>query len=414
MIPATRIGGSSAERILNCYGSPRLCAAAPPEEETAFAGEGTVAHKLGEVCLVNGFNAEDLVGRFIDVDGQQCEVTPEHAEVQAYVDHVRKHFCDKHGQTDLVRASTLRIEQLVSLEFFDPQLAGTCDCWVYDPDTLTLHVFDYKHGMGVPVEIENNPQLKFYGLGAMLALDYGITHVVLHVVQPRCEHPDGPVRSWPTTPEALLAFGFELQAALEESRKPDAPLKAGEKWCQFCAARFTCPALKAIADEAADCEQYDALLAATGGALDSDELGKRMGLLDTLSVWINATRRYGWSEAQRGRIPTGHKLVRIRGRMRFKDTPAALKHAAERFKLPPDKLFKGDDFKRSPLTPRQLQKLIKPDRAAEFEEFLAEYTTTNKSLALVPLSDKREAVEPDVLTDFADLFEEESNVEADA
>lgn len=404
MTTATRVGGSSADRILNCYGSPRLCAAAPEEEESAFAGDGTLAHKLAELCLRNGFNAEELVGRIIEANGQKREVGPELAEpVQLYVDHVRKHFCDKHGQSDIVVAATLKIEAEVSLAFFDPQLAGTCDAWLYNASQKTIHLFDYKNGAGVPVEIENNSQFKFYALGALLECTGGVEKIVCHVVQPNFDHPDGPVRSWETTPDELLAFGFELQAALEESRKPDAPLTPGEKWCQFCAARVTCPALKAIADDAEQCELHDAVLAATGGALDSDELGRRLSLLDKLAVWINATRRYAWAEAQRGRVPTGYKLVRIRGKMRFKDPDAAVLAAVEAFKVDEAKFYK-----RKACTPKQLAKIV---GAAKAEAFLAEHTTVNKSLALAPLSDKREAVEPDAMNDFADLFEEEANAE---
>ena len=395
-----RIGGSSADRILNCHGSSALCAVMPEQEETGFATDGTAAHRVCELALTEGIVPADLVGRTVDAKGTRVEVTEEMAAASsAYVDYVAKHFTELNGQVDLVIKATLRVEQHVELAGFHDRCAGTCDASLFNSDTGTLHVFDFKYGSGVPVEAENNSQLKFYALGALLALGTGAERIVIHVVQPRCEHPDGPIRHWETDVEDLIGFGLELAAAIEKGEQPGAKRTPGD-WCQFCTGAARCDALLALAEDAKRCEEHDALMAAMGDALDPAEVGRRLSLVGPLKIWSTAFRRYAWQEAQRGRIPTDWKLVAIRGRRSFIEPELALSQASRVFGIDEDKFFK-----RRPITPAQFEKIVGKKKA---EGFLEPYITKSKGLSLVPLADKREAVAPETLSEFDDLFSEEA------
>lgn len=396
-----RIGGSSAERVINCPGSVRLSMRAPDYHDDEFSGPGRVAHKVAEWALEAGFDVDDLVGRTVTVDDKIVEIEPDLAEpVGAYVRCVREHFA-------AADRSTIQVETRVSLDAFDKALAGTADCSFLSPKEETLYLFDYKHGAGVPVEIEDNPQFKFYGLGRLLTLpDRRISRVKLVVVQPRCDHPDGPIREWETEPEELVAFGFELAEAIEKARGENAPLKTGG-WCQFCpvAAAQICPLINAAVQQAEKFETQDALTADQGGEIDPDEVGRRLALIEPLKVWMTTMRRYAWAEAQRGRVPTGYKLVKIRGRLRWQDGEIAMRQAVRSFAdVEEDRLYK-----RTPITPRQFEKLVGAKNATDF---LEANTTKNKALTLAPLSDKREAVPPDLISDFADVLEEGPNGEA--
>lgn len=402
MIELARVGGSSAERLIACPGSVALCASVPSftdGDDDEYAGPGRVAHKVAEKCLLTGYDVETLVGRTIEVDGKTFEIEPDMLPVQLYVDEIRKHL------TDAVR-DTIKIEHEVSLELFDPILKGRADCFFLDPETGILWLFDLKYGAGVSVEVEDNEQFLFYDLGALLHFDnLGVpVKLVRHVVvQPRCDHDDGPVRDQDVDPEDLIAFGFKLAAAIETARQPNAPTKTG-KHCQFCAAKkaLICPALNAVAEQAVEFEKLDTIAADLGVELDPDEVGQRMALVEPLKAWLAAVRRYGWNESQRGRIPTGYKLVGVKGRRKFLDGDLVMRQV----KRDMPQIDEETLYRKKPLSPNQLEKLLGKKVATPFVDA---HASKRQSVALVPLSDEREAVQPSLMTDFADIIEEGAN-----
>jgi hypothetical protein len=140
----------------------------------------------------------------------------------------------------------LLIEHRVNLGSLRPpvDMFGTADAIVIKPKRQQLHVIDLKYGAGVLVEAEHNPQTRYYGLGALLGLplDIVIDTVELVIVQPRLPHPAGLVRREILTALELLAWGRELMAAAHRALAPAAPLVPG-RWCRFCPAALTCPAL---------------------------------------------------------------------------------------------------------------------------------------------------------------------------
>ena len=79
-----------------------------------------------------------------------------------------------------------------------------------------LYVTDYKHGKGVPVSAENNPQLMLYGLGALMEYEtvYDIKTVRLAIVQPRA----GGVNEYSITRDALIDWGvFTVRPIAEKA-----------------------------------------------------------------------------------------------------------------------------------------------------------------------------------------------------
>jgi hypothetical protein len=393
-----RVGGSTAERIINCHGSSALCAVAPPQPESDEAREGTVAHRLAELCLREGLDPDDMVGRFV----LDVEIDPEMADaVSVYTNHVRSRFT-KDNQTDLVGAAGLHVESLIDLTSIDPLCEGKCDAWSFDVNEGLLDVDDFKFGAGVAVEVRDNKQLSYYALGAMIAAGSGVELIRLNVIQPNAEHPEGPIRTTTVRPYELIEFGLELKHAIDESRKPNAPLNDGP-WCQFCDASGFCPKLYQGAKQALELEAQDATIADLGGCLEPDEVGRRLTMIPQLRFWISGTLRYAWGEAQRGRIPTGSKLVRIRGKRRWKDNPElAMRQASRAFNIPEDNLFK-----RRAITPKRLEDMVGKAKA---KDFLAAYAVKNdRAVALVPITDRRDAVDPNITHEFADIISEMQN-----
>ena len=62
---------------------------------------------------------------------------------------------------------------------------GTADCIIIADGTMTI--CDYKHGRGIMIDANQNPQLQCYSLGALEIFDgiYDINTVKMIVYQPR-------------------------------------------------------------------------------------------------------------------------------------------------------------------------------------------------------------------------------------
>ena len=379
-------GASGAERWMHCPGSVALCASLPPPPESKYAEEGTAAHKVAELCLLNKQEPEEFVSRIIE----GVEVTPEMAEaVKEYTDTVRQH---------LPHYATLFVEKKFALTDFDPEFFGTNDAAIVTK-AGELIIFDYKHGAGVPVYAKDNPQLKYYALGALYEVGAGVSRVTLCVVQPRCEQRENPVDTWETTPAELIEFGFELATAAKIAREADAPLNDG-KWCKFCAAKGVCPKLYEAAQEAAQLEFEDARDATqnSNASLTPDELGRRLELVERVKVWAGAIQQYAYNEAIAGRMPAGRKFVAKRGRRAWKDSALAISQAVRVFDVSEDELLE-----RKPISPAAFEKVIGKTNAREFMMTHAEMKQSGFSL--VPLSDKREALTSEALSEFEAIEE---------
>ena len=77
------------------------------------------------------------------------------------------------------------IEQRLNYSRYVKEGFGTGDCVIIADGTL--HIVDYKHGRGVLVEADDNPQMKLYALGALELFDciYDIDAVSMTIYQPR-------------------------------------------------------------------------------------------------------------------------------------------------------------------------------------------------------------------------------------
>jgi len=184
-----------------------------------YAAEGSRAHALAETIL-----SDRTLGALADASEDML------AAVRIYVDFVRS----------ISRGAVLFIEHRFDLSSLHKGLFGTADAVVYQASTKHLIVADYKHGSGIPVEVVGNVQLMYYGLGALLSFGYPCETVDLVVVQPRCPHVGGPIRSWRIDSFRLLDFAADLVEFAKCTEEPDAPLVPGDH-CQFCPANFYCP-----------------------------------------------------------------------------------------------------------------------------------------------------------------------------
>lgn len=387
------LGASSAHRWIACPGSVRLCASLPPSPDTPYTLEGTAAHAIAAECMENDvWSALSRVGTSVEVKpGVHVEVTAEMAAAVSDYLALNK---------DLISYGGVALtEHRFALDAVGPDLFGTCDRVVLDRHGV-LHVLDYKHGAGVPVEVERNPQLMYYGLGAMFAFGTAdVKSVALWIVQPRCASDGVFFTRWDIDPLDLMEWSLELAAAAEATRAPDAPLVPG-KHCRFCPAKATCTALRCEAERAAAAE-FTTVQLETASAGD---VACWLATAEKAERWIKAVRAFAYGEAQRGRLPAGYKLVAKRGRRRWKEGDTATLKALEGAYS-----FLDDDFlaPRSVISPAALEKRVGKHALARVSHMIA---SVSGGTNLVPLSAEGEPVAPtgDVANDF-EAFDDVAN-----
>lgn len=213
------IGASSMSRWAACPGSVKLSQGQPNVTSVA-ALEGTAAHDLIGLALERAFS-ENVPTRLVVEDVVKA--------VLVYADYVESLNC-----------TNRHVEHGFDMSSIFDRLYGTSDFTGYDEPERMLHVVDYKHGKGLPVEVEGNKQLQYYALGVLHTLPYRPTHVTMTIVQPRCYHPAGPIRSWTVPTIHFIDFRADLVEAAEKTLEKKAKLIAGDH-CIFCRAKSICP-----------------------------------------------------------------------------------------------------------------------------------------------------------------------------
>lgn len=402
------LGASGAYRWTACPGSVHLSRGLP-STSSIFSQTGTVAHSLAEYRLsehLAGRAVPDLLGQAVDPDHPEIVVDEEMREaVQVY----ERHCLDL---LDQVQPDGLfLIEERVSLApmgGIGKDMFGTADLIAFDPERQTVYVRDYKHGSGVPVEIEANPQLRYYGLGAALRIwdklgrSAPVRYVDYGIVQPRCHHPDGPIRTEVIDMVALLEWGEELLDAAERTQDEDAPVTPGGH-CRFCPALSVCPAVreqklaqaKLLFTEEGKVEPETPL-----EALSPDELKVIVDNAEDIVAWVKAAQQMAQTRLENGLPMPGYKLVAKRASRSWIDEQAALEAICERFYTDPDDLFR-----RTFLSPAQVEKALRLDKEGKaLINTLTESISSGTTLA--PENDKRPAVDGRTRPSAQDVFEE--------
>lgn len=345
---------------MNCPGKPAL-AAKFENRSSSYADEGTDAHWLGQSIIEGHLWIDAALGK---TGPKGNVVTAEMLDaVKVYVDFV---------ESDLREEDEWGVEARLR---YNEDVWGTADYWRYRPSTGELLIADYKHGKGVPVEVENNPQALIYGLMKAKSLgNRGVSKITLAIVQPRAPHSDGPVRKWSVDATEMLDFEDKMLDAIAATKAPDAPLVPGD-WCRWCPAAAACPGLRS---QVLDTARTDF---APGLSYDPARLAAELEAIPLIETWIKATQEFAFAEALGGAKIPGWKLVEKRATRKWANEVEAAS-ALENL-VPADELFE-----RSLLSPAKVEKLLgKNGKAA-----LASLTTTSSSgLTLVHESDKRPA-----------------------
>lgn len=368
-----KLSASSAHRWLNCTAAPGF-EQQFPRKTSEYAEEGTLAHEICEILGKNYFGQlgnEDALERMLALETHERYDREMLGTGQFYVDRL------KEASLSYAAPPAVFFEVRVNLSEIIPEGFGTCDCCMIGGDTL--RIFDYKHGKGVEVSAEGNPQMRLYALGALakFRLIYGesIKKVVTAIIQPRITED---VSTEEMTVEELIAWGETVKPIAQKAFTGEgAEYHAGD-WCRFCAGKAQC---RARADGYTALEEFAALPKEPSNLLSAAEIADLLHRGAGLVKWYEDLQEHARAALISGREIPGWKIVEGRSTRQFSnqdDAIAALIGAG----YPEATLYE-----RKPLTLAQLEKVIGKKPFAELCGDLIVRPPGKPTLA--PESDKR-------------------------
>ena len=357
------LSASSSDRWLHCPPSARLCESYT-DKGSNYAAEGTDAHALCEYKLRQalGLEAEDPTENLTWYNEEMDDCANGYAAYVLEQVEAAKQVCSD---------PTVLIEQRVDFSRWVEGGFGTADCIIVADGIL--QIIDYKHGLGVLVSAEKNPQMMCYALGALELFDgiYDIETVSVTIYQPRRDN----ISTYEISKDDLYCWADEvLKPTAELAFAGDGNFLCGE-WCGFCKAKNDC---RARAEANLALAQYEFKLPPL---LTDEDIEEILAKVDELVAWASDIKEYALQQAISGKEWTGWKLVEGRSNRKYiNDTVVAdvVEHAG------------FDPFERKVLGVTAMQKLLGKSR---FDELLSPYIEKPQGKpALVPESDKRPAM----------------------
>lgn len=364
------LSASGAHRWMRCTPSARL-ELEFDDKSGAAADEGKAAHALAEHKLRKALKMRSKK----PVSKYDCD------EMDSCTDGYVSFVLEQIAQAKETCADPLvLIEQKLDFSTYVQDGFGTGDCVIIADGTL--HIVDFKYGQGVLVNAEDNPQMKLYALGALELFDhlYDISTVSMTIYQPRRENVS-----------THTVFKESISQWAEEVLKRTAALayEGGGEYipgdhCQFCRAAVKC---RARAGEKLNLARFEFTLPPL---LSDEDIEEILAKLDDLTSWANSIREYALQAALGGKEWLGYKLVAGRSVRKYADEEAvaqAAKTAGFR-----------DIYKQSLLTITEMEALLGKKR---FTEVLGDLVIRPPGKpTLVPISDKRQAINTSAKHDF--------------
>lgn len=370
------LGASGAERWMNCPGSVSLIKELnlPETDEPEYRGLGIAAHEAAAHCLKNGLDAWEVIGqKFHDFEVDQNMGQA----IQVYIDVVRPLM--KPGNIAYIEHGLAYQQEDYNVrEIIDPRadgilkkyFYGTGDACIVRPSDKYMDVIDYKHGEGIIVEAENNPQLLYYAFGFIL-LHPEVDTVRIRIVQPRTF--DEPVKTWIVKADYIKQWvKDQLVPAMQLTEMDGAELDAGS-WCRFCPAKLICPMMASLFGAACKSNPKEIV------PLSDATLGRSFQYREAVKFYLKALEEEVFRRLNMGGVVPGCKLVPKKANRVFKpEAPALFKEK-----------FGEDAFTKPELrSPAEMEKL-----GAEAKALVREYAYTPQTgLTVATDDDKRPAV----------------------
>ena len=352
------LSASSAARWLACPPSA-VAAEAYVNEGTEFTREGTLAHEVAEVYARGGHITPE--------SNNSAEITIEMIEcAMGYADYIQEQI--KHDDAIVL------LEQRVDFSPWVPDGFGTCDCIILQGETMT--VIDYKYGVGVPVSAEDNPQMKLYALGALndFGLAYDVTHIEMHIYQPRINN----ISDCALMVEDLLEWGEQtVKPIAQKAVKGKGDYKAGE-WCKFCPHAGRCRQLTKVCTEYVETHS----LRVAVPVLAPHEVAEVLAMEPLVALWLKRVKAQALNTLLDGGEVPGWKVVE--GKMGNRKWQDELQVAE---KLLASGYAKEDFTETKLLSPAAMDKALGKKKVAELLDGMIDRSSGTPTV--VPLTDQR-------------------------
>ena len=358
------LSASSSNRWLACPPSA-VANEAYPNQETAFAQEGTTAHEVAEAIARARLEGKDEPDFSELPEGYTREMIECAKEYADYIEEQKKS-----------NDATVLLEVRVDFSPWVPDGFGTCDCLIIQNDTMTI--IDYKYGQGLPVSAVNNPQLKLYALGAMN--DYGsllgVKKVEMHIFQPRLNN----IQADSLTVEELMEWAEKtVKPTAEKAIKGKGKYSPGEH-CRFCQHGGKCRALTRLCTEYVDTHGLKVSLP----VLAPHEVADVLRMEPLITLWLKKVKEQALTTLMSGEELPGYKLVEGKlGNRKWRDERTVIQ------------ILNGAGYEDEEITetkvlsPSQMDKAIGKKKVAELLEEQIDRAPGAPTIA--PITDKRPA-----------------------
>ncbi len=367
MTAHAKLSASGSGKWLVCTPSAHL-ESLLPDEGSAFAAEGTLAHTVFE---------QAMAAYLADEPWNTTGVSPDMRDhVGKAVDFARD-LIEK--AYDRSKDPVILLERRLDFSPWVPEGFGTGDL-VIITDGL-VEVADLKYGKGVAVSATENSQMRLYGLGAYneLSMLYNLERVRMHIMQPRLDN----WGSEELTVYELLKWAADVVVPKAKIAWDGEGERVPGEHCTnyFCRARFSCPARNAAAQELIT--SSFALLPAK--ELTPAQMHQVLSRADEVIKWLTDAKTWAVKELDKGRRVPGWKLVEGRSNRKYTDenaVAAAITSAG---------IDEAMIYERSLLGITAMEKMLGKKKFAEILGKLIEKPKGKPTLA--PESDDRPAID---------------------
>jgi len=393
------LGGSTANRVLNCPGSVILSMDLPPQIASEAAKEGTKAHEVLETIL------QDFLDHKIEGtdSGRNLDKLLDDPDVDSeMVDHAVA--CrDRIWVTALQESITGKAWGIEETFDFEKSLEsfGSIDWWnIYIDDRAKRvgYILDYKYGT-FPVEAEDNDQLKFYACALLNEIRLGgkdLDYIRCAIYQPRNRMAGEnyePYKEVKYTVKQLDTWRKKfLNAAHSIFVTKKAKYKTG-KWCYFCPAQSKCElyAKELSKNTALKLLDIETEVLPPPEQIPDEVIAKVLQHEDELLEWVKACKKYAMNKSLNGGFP-GFKVVNGPSRRQWRkdeDLELLLRTHSLSIDENPEILF-NKKIKGIGEIEKLLKKHEGPDSVTWLNEVLV--TKTTPPLLLVEQTDPRTAI----------------------
>ena len=298
------LSASASHRWLSCPPSAKLCAEIR-DEASPYAKQGTDAHELCEYKVLKA------LGQDVQDPTENLDFFDQ--EMEACTDEYRNYCMEQYENAKQYCSDPqVLVEQRLDFSKWVPDGFGTGDCLIVADKVL--QIIDFKYGLGILVEAENNPQMMCYALGALDLYDgiYDIETVEMTIFQPRRDN----ISTFSISKEDLLNWAENFLAPTAQlAYNGEGDFHAGDH-CQFCKVKATC---RKRAEYNMELAAYDFELPAK---LEESEIAEILPKIDSLITWANDIKDYALQQALSGVTYKGFKVVEGKSNRKYIDEEA--------------------------------------------------------------------------------------------